>query len=99
MAKHPVDLLTEVIAQDEINLAAAFINVVREQGTVLGTPPAEKLEDPWLVAMCHRWVLSLKQAYTSRDPSGDVWRRFVTAWERAHLDRTGYFDDHPRASG
>ena len=38
---------------------------------------------------------SLKHAYTSRDLSGDVGRSFVTAWERAHLDRTGYFDDHP----
>jgi hypothetical protein len=99
VADHPVDLLTEVTAQDEVNLTAAFINVVREQGTVLGAPPAGTLEDPWMVAVCHRWVLSLKHAYTSRDPSGDVWRRFVTAWERAHLDRTGYFDDHPRAFG
>ena len=49
------------------------------------------------VAVCHRWVLSLKHAYTSRDATGKVWRQFVTAWERAHLDRTGYFDDHPRA--
>jgi hypothetical protein len=99
VAHHPADLLTELTAQDEVNLTAAFINVVREQGTVLGPPPAATLEDPWMVAVCHRWVLSLKHAYTSRDPSGDVWRRFVTAWERAHLDRTGYFDDHPRAFG
>lgn len=97
MGAHPVDVLTEVHAQDEINLTAAFINIVRENGTVLGAPPSGNLEDPWTVAACHRWVLSLKHAYTSRDPSGDVWHRFVIAWERAHLDRTGYFDDHPRA--
>lgn len=94
-----MDRLTGVTAQDEINLTAAFINVVREQGTVLGAAPTKMLEDPMVVAICHRWVLSLKHAYTSRDLSGAVWQRFVAAWERAHLDRTGYFDDHLRAFG
>ena len=56
VAHHPVDLLPEVTTQDEINMTGAFINVTIQLGTVLGTPPAEKLEDPWLVAMCHRWV-------------------------------------------
>lgn len=97
MAAHPVDLLVGVTSQDEINLTAGFLNVVKERGTVIGQPPEATLNDPWTVAICHRWVLSLKHAYTSRDPSGDVWRRFVIAWERAHLDRTGYFDDHPCA--
>ncbi|WP_432838733.1 hypothetical protein [Dactylosporangium sp. CA-092794] len=99
MAQHPVDLLPQVTEQDEINMTAAFINVTVQQGTVLGAPAEERLEDPWLVAICHRWVLSLKHAYTSRDLSGAVWQQFVSAWERAHLDRTGYFDDHPRAFG
>jgi len=57
MARHHVDLLTELNAQDEINMTAAFINVTTQLGTVLGTPPAEKLEDRWLIAMYHRWVL------------------------------------------
>lgn len=94
-----MDRLTGVTAQDEINMTAAFINVVRAEGTILGAAPTTMLEDPIVVAICHRWVLSLKHAYTSRDLSGAVWQRFVTAWERAHLDRTGYFDDHPRAFG
>ena len=57
MARHHVDLLTELNAQDEINMTAAFINVTTQLGTVLGTPPAEKLEDRWLIAMYHRCVL------------------------------------------
>ena len=80
-----------------MNLTAAIINVAREYGTVLGPVPEERLDDLWTLAVCHRLALSLKHAFTSRDESGETWRRFVTAWERAHLELSGYFRDHPRA--
>jgi hypothetical protein len=82
--------------QDVINVTAAFVNVLRDEGTVLGPAPPERLEEVWTLQVCHRMVLSLKIAFTSRDPSEATWRRFVTAWERAHLD-AGYFAGHPRA--
>lgn len=98
---HPVDVLIEEAGdlggQDLVNLTAAVVNVVREQGTVLGEVPEAELANPWTLAVCHRMALSLKHAFTSRDETGETWRRFVIAWERAHLDRTGYFNDHPRA--
>jgi hypothetical protein len=53
----------------------------------------------WTLAVCHRLALSLKQAFTSRDPGGTTWRRFVEAWERAHLELSGSFRTHPRAFG
>ena len=83
--------------QDVINLTAAIVNVARTHGTVLGPVPAGRLADVWTLAVCHRLALSLKHAFTSRDPSGAVWERFVTAWERAHLELSGYFQTHPRA--
>jgi hypothetical protein len=104
---HPVDLLVREIARiksdtggaDVINMTAAIVNVAREQGTALGEVPPEELANLWTLAVCHRMALSLKQAFTSRDPSGETWQRFVRAWERAHLDRTEYFEHHPRAFG
>jgi hypothetical protein len=102
---HPVDLLVREIARvrsdpggdDVINLTAAIVNVAREQGTALGQIPAAELANLWTLAVCHRIALSLKLAFTSRDPTGETWRRFVQAWERAHLERTGYFEHHQRA--
>jgi hypothetical protein len=97
--------------QDVVNLTAAIVTVAREHGTVLGPVPADRLADVWTLAVCHRladvWTLavchrlalSLKYAFTSRDPSGATWRRFVAAWERAHLELSGYFRTHPRAFG
>jgi hypothetical protein len=104
---HPVDLLVREIARvrsdpggdDVINLTAAIVNVAREHGTALGAVPPAELANLWTLAICHRLSLSLKQAFTSRDPTEETWRRFVGAWERAHLDRTGYFEHHPRAFG
>jgi len=104
---HPVDLLVREIGRiksdpggdDVINMTAAIVNVAREHGTALGEVPPSELANLWTLAMCHRIALSLKQAFTSRDPSGETWQRFVQAWERAHLDRTGYFDHHARAFG
>jgi hypothetical protein len=104
---HPVDLLVREIARiksdpggdDVINMTAAIVNVAREYGTALGEVPADELANLWTLAMCHRIALSLKQAFTSRDPTEGIWRGFVRAWERAHLERTDYFDHHPRASG
>ncbi len=102
---HPVDLLVREIVRvkadpggdDVINLTAAIVNVAREQGTALGAIPAAELANLWTLAVCHRMALSLKLAFTSRDPSGETWRRFVQAWERAHLERTDYFEHHQRA--
>jgi len=102
---HPVDLLVREIVRvkadpggdDVINLTAAIVNVAREQGTALGAIPAAELANLWTLAVCHRMALSLKLAFTSRDPSGETWRRFVRAWERAHLERTDYFEHHQRA--
>ena len=102
---HPVDLLVREIARvkedpdddDVINLTAAIVNVAREQGTALGAIPAAELANLWTLAVCHRMALSLKLAFTSRDPSEETWRRFVRAWERAHLERTDYFEHHQRA--
>jgi hypothetical protein len=82
-----------------INLTAAIVNVARAYGTVLGPVPADRLADVWTLAVCHRLALSLKHAFTSRDPSQATWRRFVTAWERAHLELSDYFQTHPRAFG
>jgi hypothetical protein len=104
---HPVDLLVREIARtkadpggdDVINLTAAIVNVAREQGTALGEVPAEELGNLWTLAICHRLAHSLKIAFTSRDPSGETWRSFVRAWERAHLEPTGYFEHHRRAFG
>ena len=104
---HPVDLLVREVARvkgdpggdDVINLTAAIVNVAREYGTALGQVPPAELANLWTLAMCHRVALSMKQAFTSRDPSEGTWRSFVLAWERAHLERTGYFDHHPRAFG
>jgi len=104
---HPVDLLVREIARiksdpggdDVINMTAAIVNVAREHGTALGEVPPDELANLWTPAMCHRLALSLKQAFTSRDPTEGTWRGFVRAWERAHLDRTGYFDHHARAFG
>jgi hypothetical protein len=104
---HPVDLLVREIARiksdpggdDVINLTAVIVNVAREHGTALGAVPREELANLWTLAVCHRLALSLKLAFTSRDPSEETWRLFVRAWERAHLDRTGYFEHHPRAFG
>jgi len=104
---HPVDLLVREIVRvksdpggdDVINLTAAIVNVAREQGTALGAIPAAELANLWTLAVCHRMALSLKLAFTSRDPSEETWRGFVRAWERAHLERHGYFDHHPRAFG
>jgi hypothetical protein len=42
-------------------------------------------------------ALSLKLAFTSRDSTEETWRHFVRAWERAHLERTDYFEHHARA--
>ncbi len=102
---HPVDLLVREIVRvkadpggdDVINLTAAIVNVAREQGTALGAIPAAELANLWTLAVCHRMALSLKLAFTSRDTSGETWRRFVQAWERAHLERTDYFEHHQRA--
>jgi hypothetical protein len=102
---HPVDLLLREVGRlkgdpggtDVINMTAAIVNVAREQGTVLGAVPPNELANLWTLAVCHRMALSLKLAFTSRDPSEETWRRFVHAWERAHLDRHGYFEHHPRA--
>jgi hypothetical protein len=102
---HPVDLLVREIVRvkadpggdDVINLTAAIVNVAREQGTALGAIPAAELANLWTLAVCHRMALSLKLALTSRDPSEETWRRFVRAWERAHLERTDYFEHHQRA--
>ncbi len=102
---HPVDLLVREIVRvksdpggdDVINLTAAIVNVAREQGTALGAIPAAELANLWTLAVCHRMALSLKLAFTSRDPSEETWRRFVQAWERAHLERTDYFEHHQRA--
>ena len=80
-----------------INLTAAIVNVAREQGTALGAIPAAELANLWTLAVCHRMALSLKLAFTSRDPSEETWRRLVQAWERAHLERTDYFEHHQRA--
>jgi hypothetical protein len=80
-------------------LLGAIVGVARTHGTVLGPVPADRLADVWTLAVCHRLAQSLKQAFTSRDPSGATWRRFVTAWERAHLELAGYFRTHPRAFG
>jgi hypothetical protein len=104
---HPVDLLVREIArvrsdpggEDVINLTAAIVNVAREHGTALGAVPPEEFANLWTLAICHRMALSLKQAFTSRDPTLDTWRRFVRAWERAHLERTDYFEHHQRAFG
>jgi hypothetical protein len=104
---HPVDLLVREIARvrsdpggdDVINLTAAIVNVAREHGTALGAVPPQELANLWTLAVCHRMALSLKQAFTSRDPSEETWRGFVRALERAHLDRSGYFEHHPRAFG
>lgn len=104
---HPVDLLVREIARvksdpggdDVINLTAAIVNVAREHGTALGAVPPAELANLWTLAICHRLSLSLKQAFTSRDPTEGTWRGFVRAWERAHLDHTGYFEHHPRAFG
>ncbi len=104
---HPVDLLVREVARrkgdaggnDVINLTAAIVNVAREEGTVLGAVPPNELANLWTLAICHRLALSLKLAFTSRDPSEETWRGFVRAWERAHLERHGYFDHHPRAFG
>jgi len=104
---HPVDLLVREIARvrsdaggdDVINLTAAIVNVAREHGTALGAVPPAELANLWTLAICHRMALSLKQAFTSRDTTEGTWRGFVRAWERAHLDRTGYFEHHPRAFG
>jgi hypothetical protein len=85
--------------QDVVNLTAAIVAVARTHGTVLGPVPADRLADVWTLAVCQRLALSLKQAFTSRDPSGATWRRFVEAWERAHLELSGYFRTHPRAFG
>jgi hypothetical protein len=85
--------------QDVVNLTAAIVAVARTHGTVLGPVPADRLADVWTLAVCHRLALSLREAFTSRDPSGATWRRFVTAWERAHLELAGYFRAHPRAFG
>jgi hypothetical protein len=101
---HPVDLLLREIArvkadpggQDVINLTAAIVNVAREHGTALGPVPDGELANLWTLALCHRTALSLKLAFTSRDPSDETWRVFVRAWERAHLERHGYFQHHPR---
>ena len=102
---HPVDLLLREIGRlkadpggdDVINMTAAIVNVAREHGTALGAVPAAELTNLWTLAVCHRLALSLKLAFTSRDPTGETWRRFVQAWERAHLERHGYFEHHPRA--
>ena len=102
---HPVDLLVREIARvqedpggdDVINLTGAIVNVAREQGPALGAIPAPELANLWTLAVCHRMALSLKLAFTSRDPSEETWRRFVRAWERAHLERTDYFEHHQRA--
>jgi len=102
---HPVDLLVREIVRvksdpggdDVINLTAAIVNVAREQGTALGAIPAAELANLWTLAVCHRMALSLKLAFTSRDPSEETWRRFVRAWERAHLEPTNYFEHHQRA--
>jgi len=104
---HPVDLLVREIARvksdpggdDVVNMTAAIVNVAREHGTALGAVPPAELANLWTLAVCHRMALSLKQAFTSRDTTGATWRGFVRAWERAHLDRTGYFEHHPRAFG
>lgn len=104
MASHPIDVLLREIeriggdpgGQDVVNLTAAIINVAEDFGTVIGPVPTEHLSDVWTLAVCHRLALSLRHAFTSRDESGGTWRRFVEAWERAHL-RYGYFDEHPRA--
>jgi hypothetical protein len=99
---HPVDLLVREIARiksdpggdDVINLTAAIVNVAREQGTALGEIPTAELANLWTLAVCHRMALSLKLAFTSRDPTQETWRHFVRAWERAHLERTDYFEPH-----
>jgi hypothetical protein len=104
---HPVDLLVREIARvkadpgghDVINLTAAIVNVAREQGTALGPVPSGELANLWTLAVCHRIALSLKQAFNSRDSSEETWRGFVRAWERAHLERNGYFEHHPHAFG
>jgi hypothetical protein len=104
---HPVDLLVREIARvrsdpggdDVINLTAAIVNVTREHGTALGAVPPAELANLWTLAVCHRLALSLKQAFTSRDQTGETWRGFVRAWERAHLERTDYFEHHQRAFG
>ncbi|HEX6061925.1 MAG TPA: hypothetical protein VF001_07625 [Candidatus Limnocylindria bacterium] len=105
MASHPIDVLLREIyridgdhgGQDVVNLAAAIINVAADQGTAIGAVPEDRLGDMWTLAVCHRLALSLQYAFTSRDASGGTWRRFVRAWERAHLERHGYFDDHAHA--
>jgi hypothetical protein len=104
---HPVDLLLREIGRvkadpggaDVINLTAAIVNVARAHGTALGPVPAGEIANLWTLAVCHRTALSLKHAFTSRDPSEETWRGFVRAWERAHLERDGYFEHHPRAFG
>ena len=104
---HPVDLLVREIARlksdpggnDVINLTAVIVNVAREHGTALGAVPREELANLWTLAICHRLALSLKLAFMSRDPTEETWRGFVRAWERAHLEPTGYFEHHPRAFG
>ena len=103
---HPVDALVAEIARlgadtggdDVINMTAAIVNVALEHGTAIGEVPTAELANVWTLAMCHRLALSLKQAFNSRDPSGVTWRGFVRAWERAHLERTGYFDTHARTA-
>ncbi len=104
---HPVDLLLREIGRvkadaggnDVINVTAAIVNVAREHGTALGPVPAAELANLWTLAVCHRAVISLKQSFTTLDPSEGTWRDFVRAWEHAHLERNGYFEHHPRAFG
>jgi hypothetical protein len=81
-----------------VNLAAAFASIIGDQGTILGAAPPERLEDVWTLQVCHRIAESYHHAFTSRDPSGEVWRRHVAAWERAHLEPRGYFRTHRRAA-
>src|SRR5262245_9135172 len=39
--------------QGVVNLAAAFVTVLGEQGTVLGPTPPERLSELWTLAVCH----------------------------------------------
>jgi hypothetical protein len=89
----------EAGGQDVVNLAAAFASILIERGTVLGAVPPKRMEDVWTLLVCHRIAQSYHHAFTSYDPSGEVWHRHVAAWERAHLAPQGYFKDHPRAFG
>jgi hypothetical protein len=88
----------EAGGQGVVNLAAAFASILIDQGTILGAAPPERMEDVWTLLVCHRIAESYHLAFTSRDPSGEVWRRHVAAWERAHLEPHGYFQTHRRAA-